>query len=195
MKGGIRLAGEKALLIATQGQEKLRQWLEAIQNSEIVSIRGATEARRAATGDMYALAMINAPLADETGLELAIDIARRSTAAVVLLVKNELAPLIAEAAAEAGVLIVPKPVNPQLFEQTIRVGMACRNRMLLYKSENEKLQKKYEELKIIDRAKCLLIEHMRITEEEAHRVLEKEAMNMRLPRVRVAKQVLERFEL
>ncbi len=183
------------MLIATQGQEKLRQWLEAIQNSEIVSIRGATEARRAATGDMYALAMINAPLADETGLELAIDIARRSTAAVVLLVKNELAPLIAEAAAEAGVLIVPKPVNPQLFEQTIRVGMACRNRMLLYKSENEKLQKKYEELKIIDRAKCLLIEHMRITEEEAHRVLEKEAMNMRLPRVRVAKQVLERFEL
>lgn len=189
------MAGEKALLIATQGQEKLRQWLEAIQNSEIVSIRGAAEARRAATGDMYALAMINAPLADETGLELAIDIARRSTAAVVLLVKNELAPLIAEAAAEAGVLIVPKPVNPQLFEQTIRVGMACRNRMLLYKSENEKLQKKYEELKIIDRAKCLLIEHMRITEEEAHRVLEKEAMNMRLPRVRVAKQVLERFEL
>ena len=75
------------------------------------------------------------------------------------------------------------------------MGFACRNRMLLYKSENEKLQKKYEELKVIDRAKCLLIEHMHITEEEAHRVLEKEAMNTRLPRVRVARQVLDRFEL
>ena len=73
--------------------------------------------------------------------------------------------------------------------------MACRNRILLYKTENEKLQKKYEELKIVDRAKCLLIEHMRITEEEAHRVLEKEAMNMRISRVRVARQVLDRFEL
>jgi response regulator NasT len=93
------------------------------------------------------------------------------------------------------VLLVTKPVIPQLFEQAVRVGLACRNRMLLYKTENEKLQKKYEELKIIDRAKCLLIEHMRITEEEAHRVLEKEAMDSRLPRVRVARQVLAKFEL
>ena len=92
-------------------------------------------------------------------------------------------------------LIVTKPVIPQLFEQTVRVGMACRNRMLIYKTESERLQKKYEELKIVDRAKCLLIEHMRITEEEAHRALEKEAMNARISRVRVARQVLERFEL
>ena len=88
-----------------------------------------------------------------------------------------------------------KPVMPQLFEQAVRVGLACRNRMLQYKSENEKLQKKYEELKVIDRAKCLLIEHLRITEEEAHRVLEKEAMDTRMPRIRVARQVLARFEL
>ena len=185
----------KALLVAAQGQDKLNKWLQDLQLGEVVTVSGAAEARRISAGDMYTLAMINAPLADETGLELAIDIAKRTTAAVILLVKTELAPMINDIATEAGVLIVTKPVIPQLFEQTVRVGLACRNRMLLYKSENEKLQKKYEELKIVDRAKCLLIEHMRITEEEAHRVLEKEAMNMRIPRVRVARQVLERFEL
>ncbi|MEA4999585.1 MAG: ANTAR domain-containing protein [Candidatus Limiplasma sp.] len=189
------MADNKALLVAAQGQDKLRQLLENVQQAEIVAAHGAAEARRLAAGDMYALAMINAPLLDETGLELAIDLARRTTAAVILLVKTELATMINDAASEAGVLIVTKPVSTQLFEQTIRVGMACRNRILLYKTENEKLQKKYEELKIVDRAKCLLIEHMRITEEEAHRVLEKEAMNMRISRVRVARQVLDRFEL
>ena len=183
------------MLIAAQGQDKLRQMLASVQFGDVVTLKGAVEARRLTIGDAYALALINAPLPDETGLELAIDIARTTTAAVILLVKADLAPMINDPATEAGVLIVTKPVLPQLFEQTVRVGLACRNRMLLYKSENEKLQKKYEELKIIDRAKCLLIEHMRITEEEAHRVLEKEAMNSRLPRVRVAKQVLERFEL
>lgn len=189
------MTDEKTLLVAAQGQDKLKQMLAETQQSEIITVKGAAEARRMTASDVYALAMINAPLLDETGLELAIDIARHTTAAVILLVKTELAPLINDAATEAGVLIVTKPVIPQLFEQTIRVGLACRNRMLLYKSENEKLQKKYEELKIVDRAKCLLIEHMHITEEEAHRVLEKEAMNSRLPRVRVAKMVLERFEL
>ena len=186
---------DKTLLIAAQGQDKLRQWLLDAQSGEVVLARGASEARRAASGDVYTLLLINAPLPDESGLELAIDLARRTTAAVILLVKTELAPMIYDAATEAGVLIVTKPVIPQLFEQAVRVGAACRNRILLYKSENERLQKKYEELKIVDRAKCLLIERMRITEEEAHHVLEKEAMNTRLSRVKVARQVLDRFEL
>jgi two-component system, response regulator PdtaR len=186
---------EKALLVASQGQDKLRQWLGSIRVGEVITVRGAAEARRVVSGDAFSLVMINAPLIDETGLELAIDATRNTTASVILLVKTELAPMIGDAATEAGVLIVTKPVIPQLFEQAIRVGVACRNRMLLYKSENERLQVKYEELKIVDRAKCLLIEHMRITEEEAHRVLEKEAMDTRMPRVRVARQVLERFEL
>lgn len=189
------MAEDKALLVASQGQDKLRQWLASMQVGDVVTVKGAAEARRITAGDVFTLAMINAPLTDETGLELAIDITRNTTAAVILLVKTELAPMISDAATEAGVLVVTKPVIPQIFEQTVRVGVASRNRMLLYKSENERLQKKYEELKIVDRAKCLLIEHMRITEDEAHRVLEKEAMNSRLPRVRVAKMVLERFEL
>jgi len=96
---------------------------------------------------------------------------------------------------EAGVLIVTKPVNQLLFEQTIKLGISCRNRLLIYKEQSERLQTRYEELKVIDRAKCLLIEHMRITEEEAHRVIEKEAMDSRMSRVRVARKVLDQFEL
>ena len=98
-------------------------------------------------------------------------------------------------AIEAGALIVTKPVNLLLFEQIVKVGMACRNRLMMYKEQTARLQTRYEELKVIDRAKCLLIEHMRITEEEAHRVIEKEAMDSRMSRVRVAKKVLDRFDI
>ena len=112
----------KALLVAAQGQDKLNKWLQDLQLGEVVTVSGAAEARRISAGDMYTLAMINAPLADETGLELAIDIAKRTTAAVILLVKTELAPMINDIATEAGVLIVTKPVNQLLFEQTVKVG-------------------------------------------------------------------------
>lgn len=186
---------ERTLLIAAKGQGKLMEWLSAMCIGEIEPAAGAAQARRKASGDLFSLALINAPLQDESGLELAIDLARNTTAAVVLLVKTEMAPLIADTAMNAGVLIVTKPVNQLLFEQTIKVGIACRNRLLIYKEQTERMQTRYEELKVIDRAKCLLIEHMRITEEEAHRVLEKEAMDSRMSRVRVAKKVLERFEL
>ena len=186
---------ERNLLVAAKGQEKLMEWLSAICIGEIVVAKGAAQARRRANGDLFTVALINAPLQDESGLELATDLARNTTAAVVLLVKTEVAAMIADSAMEAGVLIVTKPVNQLLFEQTIKVGIACRNRLLIYKEQTAKLQTRYEELKVIDRAKCLLIEHMRITEEEAHRVLEKEAMDSRMSRVRVAKKVLEKFEL
>ena len=183
------------LLVATKGQEKLTEWLGAITVGEIVLASGAAQARRKASGDEFSLALINSPLQDESGLELASDLARNSTAAVVLLIKTEMASLIADAASEAGVLIVTKPVNLLLLEQTVKVGISCRNRLLMYKEQTARLQTRYEELKVIDRAKCLLIEHMRITEEEAHRVIEKEAMDSRISRVRVAKKVLDRFEL
>ena len=186
---------ERNLLVAAKGQEKLKEWINSISTGEVVFAAGAAQARRRASGDLFSLALINAPLRDESGLELAVDLARNTTAAVVLLVKTELAAMVADAAIEAGVLIVTKPVNQLLFEQTIKVGLSCRNRLLIYREQTAKLQTKYEELKVIDRAKCLLIEHMRITEEEAHRILEKEAMDSRMSRVRVAKKVLEKFEL
>ncbi len=186
---------ERYLLVAAKGQEKLKEWLCAISVGEVVVTAGGAQARRRMNGDVFTVALINAPLADESGLELAIDLARNTMAAVVLLAKPEVAALIADTATEAGVLIVTKPVNQLLFEQTLKVGIACRNRLLIYKEQTAKLQTRYEELKVIDRAKCLLIEHMRITEEEAHRVLEKEAMDSRMSRFRVAKKVLERFEL
>ena len=186
---------ERNLLVAARGQEKLMEWLTAMCIGDVELAAGAAQARRKASGDMFSLALINAPLRDESGLDLAVDLARNTTAAVVLLVKTEMAAMIADTAMSAGVLIVTKPVNQLLFEQTIKVGMSCRNRLLMYKEQTERFQTRYEELKIIDRAKCLLIEHMRITEDEAHRVLEKEAMDSRMSRVRVARKVLERFEL
>ena len=183
------------LLVAAKGQGKLTEWLSAICAGEIVPAAGAAQARRKASDDEFALVLINAPLQDESGLDLAIDLARNTTAAVVLLAKTELAALFADTAAEAGVLIVTKPVNMLLLEQTIKIGISCRNRLLMYKEQTARLQTRYEELKVIDRAKCLLIEHMRITEEEAHRVIEKEAMDSRMSRVRVARKVLDKFEL
>lgn len=98
-------------------------------------------------------------------------------------------------ATEAGVLVAAKPLNPQLFQQTVQLAAATRNRLLLVSRENEKLHQKLEELRLVDRAKCLLIEHERLTEGEAHRAIEKQAMDARLSRAKIAKQILERYEL
>jgi AmiR/NasT family two-component response regulator len=42
--------------------------------------------------------------------------------------------------------------------------------------KNEQLQNRIEDIKVIDRAKCLLVQFMHVTEPEAHRLIEKGAM-------------------
>ena len=60
--------------------------------------------------------------------------------------------------------------------------------------ENSKLTQKIEDVRIIDRAKCLLISYLKVNEQEAHRYIEKQAMDMRITRREVAEGILKTYE-
>ena len=57
-----------------------------------------------------------------------------------------------------------------------------------------KLRKQLEELRLVSRAKCILIETGGLTEPEAHAFLEKQAMNRRMTKVDVARELLQARE-
>ena len=66
--------------------------------------------------------------------------------------------------------------------------------LLELKNENVKLQKKVDEIRLIARAKCMLIEHQNMTEPQAHRLIEKQAMDNRVTRKEIAKAILKQYE-
>ena len=90
-------------------------------------------------------------------------------------------------------LVVAKPLNRAALLQAIRMGKAMHGRMMHMKAENDKLQKKLEELRCVSRAKCILIEREQYTEEQAHRYIEKLAMDTRRNRREVAMEILSRY--
>ena len=47
---------------------------------------------------------------------------------------------------------------------------------------------------LVSRAKCCLVEHEHMTEAEAHRYIEKQAMDTRRDRTEIAQEVLENYE-
>ena len=53
-------------------------------------------------------------------------------------------------------------------------------------------EEKLEEIKIVNRAKIILVENLHLTEEEAHKFIEKSAMNERKSKVFIAKKIIER---
>ena len=60
--------------------------------------------------------------------------------------------------------------------------------------ENAKLRTKLEELRYVSRAKCLLIVKQQMTEETAHRYIEKNAMDTRRTRKDVAMEIIAKYE-
>ena len=183
------------MLVAARGADKLRQLLLQQNIRPWGTAASAGEARRMLAGGAPALTVINAPLPDETGVELAMELAGATPSGVLLLVKAELMSMVYGPASEAGVLTVSKPLNPLLFEQAVLLGRAMHSRLRRLEDENAKLARRLEDMRVIDRAKCLLIERMRITETEAHRAIEKQAMDTRQSRAQVARGILGKYEL
>lgn len=158
-----------------------------------VCLTGA-ETRRALAASDCAVIVINTPLGDESGLELAIEAAHQSSAGVLLLVKADLADTVAMRVRDDGVLVVSKPVARPLFDQALGYALAMRRRLLSVHAENARLEKKLAELRVVDRAKCLLIERQGMTEEQAHRCIEKQAMDTRQTRLAVAQGIVNGLE-
>lgn len=130
------------------------------------------ETRRALGEDDWPLLVINTPLSDESGIDLAIDAASHTATSVLMLVKAELADQVQAQLENYGVFVVAKPVARPLFDQAIRYAAVLRNRLMTVCAEKAKLEKKLADVRVVDRAKCLLIQYRGLTEEQAHRAIE-----------------------
>ena len=86
-------------------------------------------ARRRLLECAYDIVLINAPLPDDFGMRLAIDICGSSQAGVLLFVKNELHDEIYSKVVEYGVMTISKPTSTQMVAQSLRLLCAVRERL------------------------------------------------------------------
>ena len=189
----------EGMTLLVGSSEKSQSLLQSLLNgtgfSQCTLAQNGSEARRMLTQGEYTLVIINTPLTDEPGIDLAVKTAQSTLAGVILLVKAEMADIISQKVEDGGVLVVAKPVSRPLFDQALRLSMTARNRMLTLQNQNEKLQKKIEEMRMVDRAKCALIQYLRMTEQQAHRHIEKQAMDTRQTKMQVARDIVNTYEM
>ncbi len=174
--------------------ENLSQLLNSNGSYEIYSANSGSEARRLVNNSDYDLVIINTPLPDEFGNNLAVTITEISASGIILIVKSEVADDVSAKVDDYGVLVVPKPIIRQFFFQALKLSLASKKRILGLKSENIHLQGKIEEIRTVTRAKCILIQYLNMTESQAHRYIEKQAMDLRETRLQVAINILKTYE-
>lgn len=185
-----------ALIISStrQGQEYFQKILAEDRFGEIVTVSGGGEARRLLIENEFDLCVVNAPLPDENGAALARSIMTERNIQVILAVRAEHFDEISAKVEDAGVFTVAKPINRALLWSILKCCSASLYRMKQMQRENAQLVQKIEDIRMIDRAKCILIEYLKMSEAEAHRYIERQAMDMRLSKRAVAEDILKTYE-
>ena len=170
----------KALIVSAgnNANEYLARHIGELGYTRPTIVASGGEARRRMDTNDFEV-VINTPLPDEFGHELGTDAVEKTDAGVILLAKTGTAEQIADKLQDFGVLVLAKPFTGAQFRQAV------------LRTENAKLLDKIAQLRLVDRAKCYLIEKKGYTETDAHRLIEKRAMDTRMSRGEVAQEILE----
>ena len=142
----------------------------------------------------YDIVVINFPLPDETGADFAFDIAQNGTASVLIAAPVEVFDEVLEQVSDYGILAISRPIQNRQLEKAVRLLCAIQEKMQHLQQEIMNAHEKMEELRVVGKAKCLLIEKKHVSEEDAHRFIGKEAMNNGVPRKTIAEKILEDYE-
>ncbi len=147
-------------------------------------------ARRSLPEREYDIVVIDAPLSDELGDHLALDVLEKSDASVLIVAPSEFYEGSSEVMVSKGILAIPKPLRENDLNKAITFLTAVREKIDRYKAKNALLEEKMEELRLISRVKITLVEKKHMTEDEAHKYIGKFAMDNGLSRKRAAEYIM-----
>jgi len=174
--------------------ESFRDLLTGDMISSINFAINAGEAKRLLTSQQFDIVIVNTPLTDEFGSDFAIDVAENGYSGVLMLVKSDLFDQVSYAVEDYGILCVLKPSPKQSIYQAIKLIIATRSRLKKAENKTATMQAKMNEIRLVNRAKWLLIEQLKMTEPDAHRYIEKQAMDLRITRGEVAENILKTYQ-
>lgn len=152
--------------------------------------KSTSSARREMLIREYDVVIINAPLSDGMGTDFVMDVAERHSSGVILAVPAEVYSNVNDHLIEYGVLTVAKPLKVSELERMVKLLIALNDRLRTAQKKIASLSEKMEELKMVSRAKIILVSRG-MSEAEAHEYIIREAMNNGYTKKQVAESIIE----
>lgn len=157
---------------------------------ELTTTSNFNEARRLATERSFNI--IIADSGDGYDTDFAINLAD-SYSTILLLVPNEHFDEISYRVEGYGILTITKPFEPFYLYNMMKIAIAVQYKVQVLSSQTTKLKVKMEEIKQVNRAKMLLMQNMNMSEQEAHRYIEKEAMDRGMKKTAISEEIIKTY--
>ena len=156
-------------------------------------VSNISAAKRALAERAFDFVIINSPLPDDIGTRFAIDTGSSKETVVLLMVRAELQAEIYDKVAEHGVFVLPKPTSKPTMAIALSWLSSAREKLRKTEKKTLSIEEKMEEIRIVNRAKWLLISELKLDEPEAHRYIEKQAMDRCISKRIVAEEIIKTY--
>lgn len=183
-------------ILIVSGSDKVYDHLAGILPKDEFMVSRASsagEARRCLIESSFDIMFINSPLPDDFGVELAFDYSELPMG-IIIMVKEDIYNRVSYDVENEGIITLQKPNSRQAIYSTVKLMAAVSAKLKRLDKKNQTLQEKMADIRIINHAKWLLIENKDMTEEEAHKYIEKKAMDSRRSKRETAQEVIDTFE-
>ncbi len=167
--------------------------LSETRYSPVHTVSSVSAAKRLLAVRSFDLVIINAPLPDDDGTRFAIDISTAKQTAVLLLIKGDIHADVQNKVVEYGVFTLPKPIAKPTLMHALNWMESARERLRQFEKKSQSIDDKMAEIRIVNKAKWVLISHLNMNEPDAHRYIEKQAMNRCISKKVLAEEIIRTY--
>ena len=171
----------------------LPDYLPEIRYQPLRVVTSISAARRAFAERRFDLCIINTPLPDDPGVRFAIDLGSTKGAIVLLLVHPDLYDDLRDKVTEYGVFTLARPLSRPVWNLALDFLATAREHHRMQEKKTLSVEEKMAEIRAVNRAKWLLISELKMDEPQAHRYIEKQAMDRCLSKKEVAEEILKTY--
>lgn len=184
---------EKILVVASsmKGADSLKALIQEQKGEAVIAVcHSESSARIRILDEDWDLIVVNSPLGQERGVNLVNMASEQTPTPVILLAWDDSIDDVRADLEREGVLVVSKPLVREVFWQTLHLARAIQARMRGIQDQNLRLQHQLDEIRLVDKAKWVLVRDKGMTEDQAHHLIEKMAMDQRVSRASIAAKIL-----
>lgn len=156
-------------------------------------VTSIARAQREILARHYDFVIVSAPLPDDFGTRFAIDCCAKPDTVVLLLLRPDAYNEQDAKCSQYGIFTLQMPVPASTFQQGLKWMAASRERLRKMESKAATLEEKMAEIRLVTRAKCLLMEHLKMAEVDAHHFIERQAMDRCVSKKEVALGIINTY--
>ena len=171
----------------------LQSLLPESKYAPVQMVSSVSLAKRVLLERSFDFVFINTPLPDDFGTRFAIEISGNKGTVILLLVRNDVYEEVCDKVTEYGILTLPKPASKQMVAHTLNFMAGIRERLRKLENKSLSMEEKMKEIRLINRAKWVLIDELKMSEADAHHYIEKQAMDRCVSRREIAEEIISTY--